>query len=136
LPRIANRFAALKALIIAKFVMLGEMLHAKRRAGERLLVSILRRSLFLLVLLLILTFIEDVVISMIHGEQLTAAIARAAARDALQVMAKVLVMLLILIPYVGLRALGEVLGEDRLMHLFVAPAAGPPADQSPQEARV
>ena len=83
--------------------------------------------------IVILTFIEEVVRSLIHGEELTAAIARAAARDALQLTAKVFIMLLILLPYVGLRSLGEALGEDRLLHLFVAPGGRLPADQKPQD---
>jgi hypothetical protein len=116
-------FALIKALIIAKFVMMGEMLSKKRRAGERLVVSILRRTFILLVLLVILTFIEEVVVSWIHGEHLTDAIARAAARDTLQLTAKVVLMLLILLPYVGLRALADRLGEERLMRLFIHPGA-------------
>jgi hypothetical protein len=117
-------FALIKAVIIAKFVMLGEMLQSReRRKHERLLVSILRRTLILLVLLVILTFLEEVVVSLIHGQQLSEAIARAAARDALQLTAKVVLMLLILLPYVGLRALADALGEDRLMRLLVEPGA-------------
>ena len=126
-------FAAIKAVIIAKFVMLGEMLHLnKRRARERLWVSILRRALLLLGLLVVLTFLEEVAVSLIHGQALSDSIARAAAKDALQLTAKVVVMLLILLPYVGLSALGEAIGEDKLMHLLVAPAeADLPADQKP-----
>jgi hypothetical protein len=115
-------FAAIKAVIIAKFVMMGEMLQSKKkRAGERLVVSILRKTFFLLALLVVLTFIEEVVVSWFHGEHLSDAIARAAARDALQLTAKVVLMLLILLPYVGLRALADRLGEDRLIRLFVHP---------------
>jgi hypothetical protein len=117
-------FAAIKAVIIAKFVMLGEMLQSKeKRTREGLLISILRKTSILLVLLVILTFLEEVAVSLIHGQHLSDAIARAAARDALQLTAKVVLMLLILLPYVGLRSLGEVLGEDTLMRLLVAPGA-------------
>jgi hypothetical protein len=123
-------FALIKALIIAKFVMLGEMLQSKEQPShERLVAKVARKLLFLLVLLIILTFIEEVVTALIHGEDLTAAIARAAATDALQLTAKIFIMLLILLPYVGLRSLGEALGEDRLRDLLFAPRTDVPADQ-------
>jgi cytochrome bd-type quinol oxidase subunit 2 len=126
-------FALIKALIIAKFVMLGEMLQPKeKRSRTGLWVSILRRTFFLLVVLVILTFLEEVVVSLIHGEQLSDAIARAAALDALLLTAKVLLMLLILLPYVGLRALADALGEDRLIRLLVAPEADAQAILSPE----
>jgi hypothetical protein len=126
-------FAAIKAVIIAKFVMLGEMVQSKERRGrERLLVSILRKTLILLVLLVVLTFAEEVAVSLIHGQHLSDAIARTAARDTLQLTAKVVLMLLILLPYVGLRSLAEVLGEDTLLRLFVAPTANVPANQKPE----
>jgi hypothetical protein len=126
-------FALIKALIIAKFVMLGEMLQARQSGRhQRLLVSVARKVLFLLVLLVILTFIEEVVSALIHGEELTEAITRAAARDSLQLTAKVFIMLLILLPYVGLRSIGETLGEDRLRDLLFAPRSELPADLKPQ----
>jgi hypothetical protein len=126
-------FALIKAMIIAKFVMLGEMLHSKKAgAHDRLLVSVARKLLFLLVLLVILTFIEEVVSALIHGEELTQAVTRAAARDSLQLTAKVFIMLLILLPYVGLRAIGETLGEDKLRDLLFAPREQLPADLKPQ----
>src|SRR5262245_6345581 len=53
-------FAALKAVISAKFLMLGNFLPiARRRLGERLIVAMLRKSFLLLVLLVAMTMIEE-----------------------------------------------------------------------------
>jgi hypothetical protein len=116
-------FAAIKAVVAAKFVLIGEMLDAKRshRTGERLLVSILRRTFLLLILLGVMTVIEEATIAMIHGRSLAHAFDSLVGNTVWEMAATVVLMLLILLPYVGFRSLSEALGEDVLHRLLVEP---------------
>ena len=112
--------AAIKAAVSAKFLMLGPLLGLTRaRVGERLLVTILRKALALLVLLVALTMIEEAVLAAIHGRSVSTALADIGGSSAMQSAAAILIMLLVLIPYVGLQSLSEVMGEGVLYHLFV-----------------
>lgn len=112
-------FAAIKAVVSAKFLMLGRILGLTRgRPGERLILAIARKTLYLVVLLLVLTVIEEVVVALIHGRPLSAAYGELGG-TALQAAAGIFLILLILIPYVGFRSLGEVMGEDALHRLLV-----------------
>lgn len=113
-------FAALKAMICAKFILLGRLAGvARSRVGERLIVSIARKSLALLVVLAILTVIEEVVVALIHGRSTSEAIASLGGGTHFQMAATLLVLLLILIPYVAFRALDETLGEGELRRMLM-----------------
>lgn len=113
-------FAAIKAVVCAKFVMIGRLLPvAARRTGERLVVAILRRSLALLVILLALTLVEEIVLAMIHGQPLAEALASLGGGTAYQMAATIAIMLLILVPYVAFQGLDEVLGKGTLRRLFL-----------------
>src|SRR5690242_5696183 len=116
-------FAAIKAVVAAKFVLIGEMLGEKRshRTSERLLVSILRRTFLLLILLVVMTVIEEAIMAMIHGRTLMHAFDSLAGNTLWEMVATVVLMLLILLPYVGFRSLSEALGEDVLHRLLVGP---------------
>ena len=113
-------FAAIKAVVCAKFVMIGRLLPvAARRTGERLVVAIVRRSLALLAILIALTLVEEVVLAMIHGQALNEAMASLAGGTAYQMVATVAIMLLILVPYVAFQGLDELLGKGTLRRLFL-----------------
>jgi len=112
-------FAAIKAVVCAKFVMIGGLLPvATRWTGERLIVAILRRSLALLVILIALTLVEEVVLAMIHGQPLTEAMASLAGGTAYQMVATTAIMLLILVPYVAFQVLDEALGKGTMRRLL------------------
>jgi hypothetical protein len=112
-------FAIIKAAVTAKFVMLGRLTPiAKRRAGERLVVSIARIAVALFLLLLAMTVIEEVVIAMIHGKPAMEAIATLGGGTVYQMVATSVIMFLILIPYVTFYTVQEMLGEDRLRRVL------------------
>jgi len=112
--------AAIKAVVSAKFLMLGNVLRwSGGHAGERLVVTILRRTLALLILLVVLTTLEEVALAAIYGRPIFTAVEDVGGSTAMQSAASIFVMLLILIPYVGMRSLGEVMGEDVLYRLLV-----------------
>ncbi len=105
-------FAALKALVCAKFILVGRFVGVGRiRAGERLVMSIVRRSFALLVLLIVLSMIEEAAIALIHGRSVEGSIDSLGGGTHFQMATTILVLLLVLIPYVSFQAIGDVLGE-------------------------
>jgi hypothetical protein len=123
-------FAAIKAAVTAKFILIGRLLPMmRRRSGERLVVSVLRRSVALLVLLVALTMIEEVALAIIHSGSVAEGLANIGGGTAYQMAATVAVVLLILIPYVAFDAFDETLGEGTLRRLlFERPRSPPKAD--------
>ncbi len=122
-------FAALKAVVSAKFLMLANFLPiVKRRSGERLIVAMLRKTLLLLILLVALTLIEEAVVAMIHGRPVAEALAGLGGGSSYQAGVSLLLMLLILFPYVGFRTLGEALGIENLLAMLIQRAAADVAD--------
>ena len=114
-------FAAIKALVCAKFVSLGRVL----RIGEGfkslpLVWPTLYKSLSFLALLLVLNAVEEVVVGLIHSRRIVDSFAAVGGGTVDQLIATSVVGLLILIPFFAFRALGEVVGERNLVRLFFA----------------
>jgi hypothetical protein len=112
-------FAAVKALICAKFVSVGHIF----RVGERfkslpLIWPTLYKSFAFLILLLILNALEEIVAGFIHKKTLADALADFGGGTLDQLIATSVVGLLILIPFFAFRALGEVVGERNLVKVF------------------
>jgi hypothetical protein len=128
--------AIVKALICAKFMLLGSAFHVGGRVTRPpLILPTLRRSAAFLVLLIVLNVIEEVVVGLIHGRSVGDAMAEIAGGTWPQIIATTIILLLILIPFFAFRALGDVIGEQTLVQLYFAPRqqgsidGQPPADQ-------
>jgi hypothetical protein len=109
-------FALVKALVLAKFLMLGEAVNAgRRKAGEPLLVGVLRGSLLLLIVLVALTVVEEVVVGAIHGVPVAQVFDEhvVGGRWA-EFLAYCLLIWLFLMPYLAFKHLAELLGPDAL----------------------
>ena len=113
-------FAVIKALLSAKFLMLGRMLHVGegQHSTRPLIVAVLSKSLALMVFLMALTALEEVVVSFLHGRSVVSALTGFGGGTVDQLIATCFVLMLIFIPYFAFRALGEVFGERNLLHLF------------------
>jgi len=112
-------FAAVKALICAKFVLVGRMLHLGERFRTLPLIwPILYKSLAFVGLLLVLNVLEEIVVGLMHHRTMADSVAEVAGGTLDQVIATSLVGLMILIPFFAFRTLGEVVGEDNLVRVF------------------
>jgi len=117
-------FAAMKALICAKFVSVGYALHVGERFKDLPLIwPTLYRSIALLVLLVVLNVIEDMIAGLIHNKRIADSLAEMGGGTPSQMLATVLVMFLILIPFCAFRVLGEAVGERNLVRVFFQPRA-------------
>lgn len=115
--------ALLKALILGKFLMLGEVtgIGEQHHAGLPRLYQVLFKSVVFLALLLFLSVIEEGVKGMIHGESLAQSVSDFAGGTWGQIVASALLLWLILLPYLLFVQLAEVLGKARLREIFLTP---------------
>ena len=111
--------AVVKAAVLAKFVLIGDAI----RLGEGfktgpLIWPTLYKSFSFLVLLVVLTIIEEIVIGLFHQRPVAASLQELFGSKLYETLAGYIVMLLILIPFFAFRELGEVLGRGTLGRLF------------------
>src|SRR5579872_2049609 len=112
--------AAVKALILAKFMSLGQMLHLGEKYSDRALIwPTLYRSVTFLVLLLVLDALEEIVVGMLHHRSIMDSLADIGGGTRDQFIASLIVMMLILIPFFAFRTLGAAVGENNLLRVFL-----------------
>jgi hypothetical protein len=123
-------WGAVNALILAKFVLIGQAVHlGERYATRRLIYVIAVKALLFLAFLFVLSFIENAIVGFVQGQSLSASFDTFGGTLP-QLLATCLVMLLILIPYLAFRELNEALGQDGLRKLLLEPRAGHQSDRS------
>jgi hypothetical protein len=107
--------AIAKALILGKFILLGKAAGVGERIHARtLLGAIATRSVLFLLLLVVLSVIEELVVGKVHGHSVAETLAEYEQHSALEMLAKCLLMLLVLIPLIAVEALVRVMGPDVL----------------------
>jgi hypothetical protein len=115
-------FAIAKALICAKFVLIGRMFHlGERFKSWPLIWRTLHQSFVFLVFLLVLNALEEVIVGLIHHRTVADSIAEIGGGTLDQLIATSIVALLILIPFFAFRSLGELVGERNLVTVFFKP---------------
>ncbi len=111
--------AIVKALLLAKFILVGRAMKIGERATTSPLIwPTLYRAAAFLMLLIILTIIEEAIVGLFHHQSIAASLGELAGPRLEETLASILIVLLVLIPYFAFRVLGEELGEDRLIRMF------------------
>jgi hypothetical protein len=114
--------AALKAVICAKFILLGRAFHVGTRFRTRSLIwETVSLSVAFLALLIVLTAIEETIVGFIHHRPMAESLAAIGGGTLEQFLATSLIQLLILVPYFAILSLAETLGPGTLARLFLAP---------------
>jgi len=112
-------FAVVKALICAKFVLVGRALHlGERFKALPLIWPTLYRSLIFLLLLFILNELEEVVVGLMHHRHVADSLAEFGGGTLDQQIATSIVVLLVLVPFFAFHSLGEIIGERNLVRVF------------------
>jgi hypothetical protein len=113
-------FAAAKALICAKFMSIGHAMHLGERYKTRALIwPTLYRSLVFIVLLLVLNVLEEVAVGLFHHRAVVDSISGVGGGTLQQLIATSFVIFLVLVPFFAFRSLGEVVGEQNLVRMFL-----------------
>jgi uncharacterized membrane protein len=111
--------AAVKALVLGKFLLIGEALRAGERVpASTLLGRIAWRSLLLFAALIVMTLIEELVVGWAHGRPASASLGEFFGPMLPERLAGSLIVLLVLIPLVAVTELSRVLGAGRLRGLL------------------
>jgi hypothetical protein len=112
--------AAIKALILGKFILIGKAFKVGERVKhEVLLYRILWKSLATMLLLLIFTVIEDLLVGLVHGHAIADTMAEMMARSLVQWMAPSLLILLVLIPFIAFEKIDASMGKGSLSRILL-----------------
>jgi hypothetical protein len=111
--------AAIKALLIAKFVLIGHVMKVGERYRTKALIwQTLYSSLIFLVIVFILDMLEEIIVGSIHGRALLQSILAVGGGTPQQLGASLLLLFLIFFPYFAFRSLSAVMGKGVLVRLF------------------
>jgi hypothetical protein len=111
--------AAVKSVLLAKFILLGRAMKIGERYTARPLIwPTLHRAFAFLVLLVVLTVIEEVVVGLFDHQSVAASLGELTGAKLDEFLAGILIVLLVLIPYFAFHVLDEALGEGRLARMF------------------
>jgi hypothetical protein len=120
IPYAAYGLAIVKALILGKFMLLAETFHFGEHAkASRMAVRILIKSAMFAALLIALTFIEEVIVGLVHGEKAAEVARHFAGGTWPQAFATALLMVLIMVPYFAFGEISASMGEGELTRLLI-----------------
>jgi hypothetical protein len=121
-------FAVIKALLLGKFILIGNELRLGERFTARpLIYPTLYRSLVFLVFLFVLMAIEEAVVGALHGKTIAQSLAEVVGNKFFELLASTFLMYLVLLPYFAIRQLAGVLGTGTLARLFFLNSSWPDA---------
>jgi hypothetical protein len=111
--------AIVKAVVLGKFMLLGEAVKIGGRTTTGPLIwPTLRKAFGLLVLLIVMTIIEEAVVGLFHHRSIAASLGELFGPRLEETLAGYVIMLLVLLPYCAFRVLEEALGQGRLARMF------------------
>jgi len=117
--------AIVKALILGKFILLGEAAGVGTRVGGRtLLQSIATKSLLFFLLLVALTVLEELLVGKVHGRSFAQTVTELEQRSVLEALATCFLLLLVLIPLIAVKELSRALGPGVLSRMLKSSAPG------------
>ena len=113
-------FAAIKALLVAKFILIGRALHIGEGLRTRPLIwQTLHKAIAFTIFVAILTVIEDAAIGMaIHGKTFAQSTADLGGGTLRQMIATEFIVFLVFIPLFAFGALSEVMEHKALVRTF------------------
>ena len=115
--------AVVKALIIGKFILIGEATHIGVRVKPKvLLYRILWKSVVLLLMLIVFVLAEDLIMAVVHGKTMSTQITEMVAPSCLQHLAPPVIMLMVLIPMIAFEEIDHALGAGKLKGMLFGQA--------------
>jgi hypothetical protein len=112
--------ALVKALVMGKFILIGEALSVGAKANAHpLLHRIFWKSLAMLALLVVFKLIEELVVGWFHDRTAAQVMSEFFERSWIQIVAPVLLMLLILIPLVSAAEIYKAVGGERMQKFLL-----------------
>lgn len=115
-------FAFINALILAKFMLIADAFHAGERFKTKPLVSSVGyRSAVFSIILMVCHIVEEALVRVWHGVSVAQSLSEINGPALKEIAFLGIIMFVVLIPFFATRELGEVLGEQALVSLFLGP---------------
>ena len=112
-------FAAVKAALAAKFLLIARAMHLGERFRSKPLIwEATYRSLVFLLVVAALAVIEEAIVGAIHGRAILDSISEIGGGTPMMVIATAVILFLVFLPLSVFYALGEVVGEKALFRLL------------------
>ena len=112
--------AAIKALILGKFILIGKAIKVGERGRHDVLLHrILWKSLATMLLLMMFSSLEDLLAGLVHGHAIADTMAEMMARSSVQWVAPNLLMLLVLIPLITFEKIDTSMGKGSLSRILL-----------------
>jgi hypothetical protein len=109
-------FALINALVVAKVIMIGELAKVGRRHESRpLFVSTAWKAFVFGLLVLVFHFVEEIIKSLLHGEEIAVVLREMRVED---VLTRSLVVFCCFIPLFGFREFRRALGEEKFQAML------------------
>jgi hypothetical protein len=109
----------IKALILAKVVLIIDALGQGKRYEDRpLIVSVLYKTFVFTLWVLAFSLLEHAVSGYLHGKGLQGGLDELREKGRDELLAECLVVFFVFIPFFAFKELGRVLGEESLLKLF------------------
>ena len=113
-------FAAIKAILVAKFMLIGRALHIGEGLRDRPLIwQTLYKAIAFTIFVAILSVIEDAVIGMgVHGKNFSQSIADLGGGTVKEMIATEFIVFLVFVPLFAFGALSEAMEDKALVRAF------------------
>jgi len=109
----------IEAAILAKVIMIGDVLHMGRRFQNRpLAVTTLYRTVVFSLLVVLFSFAEHIIGAMIHGKRPAEGIAEIANKGMDEVLAWCVVIFAAFLPFFALKEIERAFGAERVRGMF------------------
>src|SRR5262247_1110738 len=119
----------LKALVLAKVIMIGGLVHLGRRLENKpLILSTLFQSALFTCWVTLFALVESTVRGLLHGKGMAGALEHLLSEGTHELYAKCLVVFVAFIPFFAFKELGRVLGKGIIWDLFFRKGAGAAAN--------
>jgi hypothetical protein len=118
-------FAAIKAIVLAKFLLIGRAARlGERLRQDHLARATLARSALFAAFIFLLVLVEESVVGLIHGRTVGDALGEMLSGRVLEVAATVVLLWLVLLPYLALQEMKARLGEEAWRNLLAGRSPG------------
>lgn len=111
--------AAAKALLLAKFVLIGEKLQLGAQIhGRSPIYLIIRKSALFFLLIIALSVVEDAIVGALHGRSVRDTLVELVHGRLAEIMVTSLLLFVILVPYFAYREIDMMFGEGKLLEML------------------
>ena len=115
----------IKALVLAKVIMIGDILHLGRRLEDKpLIVPVLYKAFVFSLWVGLFSIVEHTTTGLLYGKGLAGGVDELLSEGIDELLAGSLVIFLAFIPFFAFKALERVLGEGKVRRLFFRRVAG------------